>query len=132
MEETTLTRAEISDLNAELFGVQFNDGKTIKGLLNEELDAKNKYWIGRLGAFVAKESKKVNDELEELRKKYGTLNEDKTRYEFGENFDKFTEQYNALIQIEVPVKHATFNVDDFTYTSDRYYPIFDKLKKEPI
>ena len=126
---TILTREELVALHQEI-GYVTEQG-TLPGLLNEEINEVTKYWLRRLNTFLAKETKSLETERIALCDKLGTINEDKTKYEFGDNLEKFKEEYKVLCDIEVPVKHATFKLTDFNFTSKRNYSIIDKLKELP-
>ena len=126
---TTLTREELVGLHQEI-GYVTEQG-TLPGLLNEEINEVTKYWLRRLNTFLAKETKSLDNERISLCEKLGTLNKEENRYDFGDNLDKFKEEYKVLCDIEVPVKHTTFKFKDFTFTSKRNYTIFDKLKEVP-
>lgn len=126
---TTLTREELVGLHQEI-GYVTEQG-TYPGLLTEEINEVTKYWLRRLNTFLAKETKSLEKERIELCDKFGTISEDKTKYDFGDNIDKFKEEYDIIKNIDVPIKHAIFKLEDFTFTSKRNYSIIDKLKEEP-
>lgn len=126
---TTLTREELVALHQEI-GYVTEQG-TYPGLLTEEINETVKYWLRRLNTFLAREVKSLESDRIDLCKKLGTINEAENKYEFGDNVDTFKEEYKTLCDIEIPVKHAIFKFEDFTFSSKRNYAMFDRLKEEP-
>jgi len=126
---TILTREELVALHQEI-GYVTEQG-TYPGLLTEELNETVKYWLRRLNKFLAKEVKDLETDRVALCKELGTLNETENKYEFGDNADAFKERYKTMCDIEVPVKHAIFKFNDFTFKSKRNYEVFDKIKEAP-
>lgn len=137
MKKTKLKLSEVRLLNAELQGIATSKGQT-KGLLNENIPIKTKYWISRLGEIVAKEEKSVSESINELIKKYGTAKEgDDQVFEVqvkdadgnpNPDFTKFEKEIEDLLNQEIEVEHAEFSLEMFDEVSSNLrLDIFFKL-----
>lgn len=142
-QKTKLTLGELYGLDAELNGLSnTQSGEVlIKGLLNQPLPIKTKYWLTRLKDIVASEKKTVDDLRNELIKKYGTEEEggnysipaflDKEGKERNPSFDEFNKELEELLKTEKELEHAVFTIDMFeSLETEENYGIFFKLISE--
>lgn len=131
MKTTKLKLVEVLSLNEELVGE--------RGLLNQTLSMKLKYWLARL----AEESNKLSQDYYKQRNakiiELGTLEgKDKQptilkEIEGKENpkYKLFNEQVQDLLKEEVELNHAEFNLDMFEdiKTENNYFTFFKLIEE---
>lgn len=148
MQNTTLQLGQILQLEAEVNGVlnQQTGELVAKGLLNEVLKFKTKYWLMQLSEDLVNEKKKIDAVRETLVKELGQ--EDETgaislsvyvnevtdeegkvvSKEINPKFLKFQEKFNELLIETKDVAHRKFLLEDFELIeSAGVYPVFSKL-----
>ncbi|WP_113639262.1 hypothetical protein [Nubsella zeaxanthinifaciens] len=135
MKKSNLKLREIQMLDIELNG---NAAYQINGLLTENIAIKTKYWLSKLAAIVAKESKEIANTINELVKQYGQPSEKnqdvyevKVKNDDGEknpNYEKFNQEIEELLNQEIEIEHAEFNLDMFdNVSSNLRLDVFFKL-----
>lgn len=139
-QKTTLTLSEIYALEAELNGLSNTQtGEVlIKGLLNQPLSIKTKYWLTRLRDTVSSEKKSIDDLRNELIKKYGEEDKegnfsipmflDKDSKERNPKFEEFNKELEELLNTEKELEHAIFGIELFdSLETEENYGVFFKL-----
>lgn len=131
-----LTIAEILNLEIELIGFKNNENNIeIKGLLNEPLNLKTKYWLNKLLSKIESEKKAFNDSRNAFIKELGEEQSDgnliipMTIREKGKeitnpNYEKFNIQVNELLKQEIEFDKILFKIDDFDFVSNSNYLLF--------
>ena len=126
MESKKLKIRDMLELEVQLAG--FNNGSvSIKGLLREKLNIKTKYWLGKVFEQVDKEKKLFSELRDELIKKYGEENENGIEVKqfkdgkLNDDFVKFSEEINALLDQEIEMKFPKLSIDDFDFDSEENY-----------
>jgi hypothetical protein len=131
-----LTIAEILNLEIELLGFKNNENNIeIKGLLNESLNLKTKYWLNKLLSKIESEKKAFNDSRNAFIKELGEEQSDgnliipMTIKEKGKeitnpNYEKFNIQVNELLKQEIEFDKISFKIDDFDFVSNSNYSLF--------
>lgn len=129
MEPKKIKVREILELELELAG--FNNGTLkISGLLNEKINIKTKYWLGKLVDQVTSEKQSFNKLREELIKKYGEETKD-GGFEVkpvindkpNPKLEEFSKEINELLDQEVELKFPTLNIESFDFESEYNYPL---------
>jgi len=150
LNKITLSLGEIQELEAELNGSrnQRTGEVIITGLLNQKLPIKTKYWLTRLGETLVSERKTIDGLRDELVKKYGKENDDKSGWTIPmriENkkvknpdgtpvlvpnpaFAEFNKELTELLETTKEIEYPTYHFEDFAEleTSDNY-AVFMKL-----
>jgi len=142
MQTISLTLGEILLLKNEIYGsINPTNGEVLqKGLVNQNIPIKIKYWLNVLGEKVNYEDKIVKNLYDELGHKYGetdkngniTLNPS-TKQEDGSfvinpNFLEFQNEYSNLLQTLKELEYTPFLLSDIEQlTFEENYPIFNKL-----
>lgn len=147
MSELKLRLIEAKELQKELFGFRDDNGNVVlKGILVQDLKASTKFKLVQLGKKIQEKDETAEEQRKALIEKYGTEKtgdngqvfkevvrfkldkKGKETSEYSEEFLKFVEEYNDLMNTEV-----TFNVDklavsDLDFKTDEIYPyIFEHL-----
>lgn len=150
MVKTQFKLFEISILAEEIHGLQDrNTGEKVQpGLLDEEINLVQKYWLTDFG----KKAKAIVDEVEPLRNelitKYGTTNPDGSigisafldekdaegnviNRNPNPNWVSFNQEYSQLMDQEREIEHYEFLLSDFSSvkTKNRYATFIDKVLK---
>lgn len=139
-QKTTLTLSEIYALDAELNGLsntQTGD-VLIKGLLNQPLNIKTKYWLTRLKDTVSAEKKAIDGLRDELIKKHGQEEEggnysipaflDKEGKKRNPAFDDFNKELEELLTTTKELEHSVFSIEMFeSLETEETYGVFFKL-----
>jgi len=151
MHTIQLTLGEILLLKNEIFG-SFHpvSGEVIqKGLVNQNIPIKLKYWLNVLGETVDREDKIVKELYNDLGFKYGQQDENGnvviqpyTKLENGvdeENNPKYTyipnsgylefqKEYSTLLETYKEIQYTPFKLSEVeNFTFEENYPIFNKL-----
>jgi hypothetical protein len=155
MNKTTLNLGEIYGLDGELNGVlnQQTGARLSKGILGQALPLLQKYWLGELNDEISKQKKAIDKLRDELVIKYGVpddkggytipLSIDKVDEEgnvekndndeavkvINPNFEKFNEEFAALLEETREIEHYPFKIENLDFTTDEVYPVFMKLLK---
>lgn len=126
MESKKLKIRDVLELEVQLAGFT-NDSVSVKGLLREKLNIKTKYWLGKVFEQISKEKKLFNELRDELIKKYGEEYENGIEVKqfkdnkLNDNFIKFSEELNALLDQEIEMKFPKLSIDDFDFSSEDNY-----------
>jgi len=142
MQTISLTLGEILLLKNEIYGsISPTTGEVLqKGLVNQNIPIKIKYWLNVLGEKVNYEDKIVKNLYDELGHKYGKTDENgnitlnpSTKQEDGSfvinpNFLEFQNEYSNLLQTLKELEYTPFLLSDIEQlTFEENYPIFNKL-----
>ena len=127
METKKITLAEVLDLDVQLNGFA-NDKVSIKGILNEKINIKTKYWLGRLAQQIAKEKQSFEGLRDELIKKYGEVSES-GNIEIKAMIDdkpnpkifEFQKEIEDLIKEEIEIKFPQLDLESFDFESENNY-----------
>lgn len=140
MEEKTLKISELLQLEAELNGIQAQDGSILfKGLLSEKLPLVGKYWMNELASTVTSEAKKVKDLRIELIKKYGKEEDgnisipeflDTKGKKPNPNLALFQKEYTELLNEDKVISYTPIAIKylENVEVSDNYVQFFKFLK----
>jgi hypothetical protein len=142
MQTISLTLGEILLLKNEIYGsISPTTGEVLqKGLVNQNIPIKIKYWLNVLGEKVNYEDRIVKNLYDELGHKYGETDENgnitlnpSTKQEDGSfvinpNFLEFQNEYSNLLQTLKELEYTPFLLSDIEQlTFEENYPIFNKL-----
>ena len=127
METKKITLAEVLDLDVQLNGFA-NDKVEVKGILNEKINIKTKYWLGRLAQQIAKEKQSFESLRDELIKKYGEVSES-GNIEIKATIDdkpnpkifEFQKEIEDLIKEEIEIKFPQLDLESFDFESENNY-----------
>lgn len=126
METKKIKIKEVLELEVQLNGLK-GEGIEIKGLLNERLNIKTKYWLGKIFDQVQSEKKSFSTLRDELIKKYGEEKDGSFQVDpvingkQNKNFTKFFEELNVLLDQEIEMKFPKMSIDDFDLETDSNY-----------
>jgi hypothetical protein len=139
-QKTTLTLSEIYALDAELNGLSNTQTGEIllKGLLNQPLNIKTKYWLTRLKDVVASEKQSIDTLRNELIKKHGEEAKDgnftipvfldEEKQERNPGFEAFNKELEELLTTSKEIEHAIFSIEMFeSLETEENYSVFFKL-----
>lgn len=139
-QKTTLTLSEIYALDAELNGLSNTQtGEVLlKGLLNQPLNIKTKYWLTRLKDTVSSEKKAIDGLRNDLIKKYGNEEKDgnysipafldKENTERNPAYDEFNQELQELLTTTKEFEHSVFGIEMFeSLETEENYSVFFKL-----
>lgn len=110
---------EVLDIDAYLSGFE-NDKVKIKGILNEKLNVKTKYWLGKFSDKIQKEKVTFGKLRDELIKKYGEEQEDGS-FTVTEKIKEFNEEIHSLIDMEVEIETPKLDIESFDFESETDY-----------
>jgi len=135
MKTTKVKFFEALEISAELAGVTKGETVVIKGLLNEKLPIKTKYWLGRLSDKLEAHKKSVEKLRLELIEKHGEKSKDgvlsvpfEKKGKKNPKFDEFHKEYEELLHEELEIEHAEFYLADFeSLETEANYREFLKL-----
>lgn len=127
METKTITIGTVLDLDVQLNGFA-NDKVSIKGILNEKINIKTKYWLGRLSEQITKEKQSFEKLRDELIKKHGEVSENgnieiKTMIDDKPNpkIFEFQKEIEDLIKEEIEIKFPELELESFDFESENNY-----------
>jgi len=140
MHTIQLTLGEILLLKNEIYGSISPTTREVlqKGLVNQNIPIKIKYWLNVLGEKVNYEDRIVKNLYDELGHKYGETDENgniilnpSTKQEDGSfvinpNFLEFQNEYSNLLQTLKELEYTPFLLLE-QLTFEENYPIFNKL-----
>jgi hypothetical protein len=142
MHTIQLTLGEILLLKNEIYGsINPSTGDVLqKGLVNQNISIKIKYWLNVLGEKVKYEDKIIKQLYDELGYKYGELDEsgnlilnptikqEDESFKVNPNFLEFQNEYSNLLQTLKEFEFTPFLLSDIEQlTFEENYPIFNKL-----
>jgi hypothetical protein len=127
-----LTIANCLNLEIEIAGFTNTEGTVlIKGLLNEPLNLKTKYWLNKLATKLQAEKKAFNDSRDALIKELGEAADDgsisipmQINDVVNPKYVEFTKQSEELLMQTIEIDVHQFNIDNFDFKSDSNYPTF--------
>jgi hypothetical protein len=140
MEEKKIKISELLQLEAELNGVQAQDGTVLfKGLLSEKLSLVGKYWMNQLASTVTSEATKIKDLRVELIKKYGVEENgnisipeflDEKKKKRNPNLDLFQKEYTDLLAEEKSIQYDPIPLKylESLEVADNYTQFFKFIK----
>lgn len=133
MEEVKVELKDLSGIRAELLGIR--EAK-IKGVLNEKINIKQRYWLDKSVSNILKEIESLESTINTLIKKYGDGEDGKesiqqkikVKGKLADNpkFTEYIKEYNELIGQSVDVKIKKFDIEEFDFDSDVHYHLFLK------
>ena len=149
MKKTTLKLVEFYALDVELNGFVNPQTKEIlsKGLLQEKLPLKTKFWLSDISKKVADVKTTTEKLREELIKKYGDVNEhggfsippmksnpdNPSELIVNPNYGLFQKEFDVLLNEEKEIEYKPFSINEFdSFETDANYPVFFKFIEEPI
>lgn len=137
------------ELQRELYGFADEKGNVVlKGLLAQNISAALKFKLLKLGKQIQSELESVEEQRTDLIKKYGkTVKRDgqevleiqqmklnkkgESTGEVTEEFTKFVEEFNALMNTDTEYLATKLTVEDLDFKTDEVYPlIFDFLVEQ--
>ena len=127
-----ITIEKTLSLEYEIQGFKNDKQETLlKGLVNEALPIKTKYWLNKLFAKVESEKKSFMTLRDELIKSLGEKKEDGSIEipitvdgELNPKFVDFKNQEKELLEEEIEIEGIKFNIDDFDFKTESNYPVF--------
>jgi len=127
-----LTIADCLNLDIEIAGFTNKDGQIlIKGLVNEPLNLKTKYWLNKLTTKLQVEKKAFNESRDALIKDLGETHENgsvtipmQIDGKDNPNIIEFNKQAEELLNQEIEIDVHKFSIDNFDFNSDSNYPTF--------
>ncbi len=145
MEKKLLKLGQFFNLDAELNGFVNPETKekVLDGILSQKISIKTKYWLTNLSKKIKAEIASCDELKNDLLKKYGKeengnisikymdKNEDGSS-SVNENFLKFQEEYNSLMNEEKEIEFKELTIEDIgnIETTDVYETLFSMLKFE--
>lgn len=138
MKKSIIKIYEGFNLLDEINGVKIEDKIILKGLLNEKLQIKTKYWLGKLVKKLAENKESVEKLRIELVEKFGVKAEDgsfsipyKIEDVINPKILEFQKEYNELLQENFEFEHTEFFLQDFAnLETESNYNEFFKLIEE--
>ena len=142
MHTIQLTLSEILLLKNEIYGsINPSTGNVLqKGLVNQNIPIKIKYWLNVLGEKVKYEDKIIKQLYDELGYKYGELDEsgnlilnptikqEDESFKVNPNFLEFQNEYSNLLQTLKELEFTPFLLSDIEQLIfEENYPIFNKF-----
>jgi len=127
-----LTIADCLNLEIEIAGFKNEQGEILlKGLLNEPLNLKTKYWLNKLLTKLQAEKKHFTESRDSLIRELGEVQEDGSiaipMLKDGEqnpNIIEFNKQAEELLKQEIEIEINKFQIENFDFESDQNYPTF--------
>jgi hypothetical protein len=142
MHTIQLTLSEILLLKNEIYGsINPSTGDVLqKGLVNQNIPIKIKYWLNVLGEKVKYEDKIIKQLYDELGYKYGeldksgnlilnpTIKQEDESFKVNPNFLEFQNEYSNLLQTLKELEFTPFLLSDIEQLIfEENYPIFNKF-----
>ena len=120
--------SQIFNLEIEIVGGTFMD-KPIKGLINEELNFKPKFYLQKLLKKIMEEKELFQKSQKEMFVKAGAVEKDgQLVIEPSEENAPMIEQINKetleLLNENVEFEGVKFDIEDFDFKSESNYPVF--------
>lgn len=120
--------SQIFNLEIEIVGGTFMD-KPIKGLINEELAFKPKFYLQKLLKKIMEEKELFQKAQQKMFVKAGAVEKDgQLVIEPSEENSPVIEQINKetieLLNEDVEFEGIKFNLEDFDFKSESSYPVF--------
>ena len=120
--------SQIFNLEVEIVGGTFMD-KPIKGLINEDVAFKPKYYLQKLLKKIMEEKELFQKGQKEMFVKAGAVEKDgQLVLEPSEENAPVIEQLNKeimdLLNEDVEFEGVKFDIDDFDFKSESSYPVF--------
>jgi hypothetical protein len=120
--------SQIFNLEIEIVGGTFMD-KPIKGIINEEINFKPKYYLQKLLKKIMEEKELFQKAQKEMFVKAGAVEKDgQLVIEPSEENVPVIEQINKetfeLLNDDVEFEGIKFDIDDFDFKSESSYPVF--------
>lgn len=124
MKKVTLSNAEISALNVELNGFvnPNNPSQSLKGLTEETLSVKVRFWISRVNSKITEIMTSFEESRQELVKKYGTekdgfmrvepIIEVKGKKEVNPKHIEFLKEFRALEDMKEDIEVGELTIED--------------------
>lgn len=145
MNKGKLTLLEVYQLDSELSGVinRQNGERVTKGLINQPLSLKLKYWLNKLKSITGENVELVDKLRNEYITKYGEKDEKGNvslplqiteKDENGEDvvktnpkYEEFNAEFEKLLKEEKEVEVYKFDIEQFDLETEETYPVFFKL-----
>ena len=114
--------------------LDLNGNDTIKGLLNEKVNSKPKYWLNKLNKELSREGEEFENLRSELVKKLGEEKDGSYQIKYklddgsiNPNIDIFNKEITELLNMEIEIKDYEFKIEDFNFESESNYQFFYDL-----
>ena len=114
--------------------LDLNGNDTIKGLLNEKVNSKPKYWLNKLNKELSREGEEFQNLRSELIKKLGEEKDGSYQIKYkldngsiNPNIDIFNKEIADLLNMEIEIKDYQFKIEDFDFESESNYQFFYDL-----
>jgi hypothetical protein len=114
--------------------LDLNGNDTIKGLLNEKVNSKPKYWLNKLNKELSQEREGFGKLRDELIKKLGEEKDGSYQIKYklddgsiNPNIDIFNKEITELLNMEIEIKDYQFKIEDFDFESESNYQFFYDL-----
>lgn len=141
MNSVYLTLSEILLLKNEIYGLYHSSTQTFqKGLVNQNLPIKIKYWLNVLGEKVNSEEKIIKGLYADLGKKYGvedsegnivlnpSIKQEDGSYTINPKYTEFQNEYSSLLENTIQIENISFALSEIEqFTFEENYPIFNKF-----
>lgn len=135
-----LTLSEVLLLKNEIYGLYNPSTQTFqKGLVNQNLPIKIKYWLNVLGERVNIEEKIIKKLYADLGSKYGETDENGNivlnptieldgNIITNPNYTEFQNEYSFLLEGTIQIENISFSLSEIEqFTFEENYPIFNKF-----
>jgi len=154
MKKTKLKLKDAFELLAELEGFSNQEKVLIKGLLNEEIPLKRKYWIDRLTKKLQSHKKSFEGQRTKGIEKYGIKNKNGEFYipfevdvkgkkdkegnpikKRNPKFKQFQEEVDQALEVEIEIEHAEFFYSDIAEIKSNsnyshFYDLLEEVKED--
>ena len=114
--------------------LDLNGNDTIKGLLNEKVNSKPKYWLNKLNKELSREGEEFENLRSELVKKLGEEKDGSYQIKYklddgsiNPNLELFNKEVTELLNMEIEIKDYQFKIEDFDFESESNYQFFYDL-----
>lgn len=114
--------------------LDLNGNDTIKGLLNEKVNSKPKYWLNKLNKELSREGEEFENLRSELIKKLGEEKDGSYQIKYklddgsiNPNLELFNKEITELLNMEIEIKDYEFKIEDFNFESESNYQFFYDL-----
>lgn len=140
MHTVRLTLREVLLLKNEIYGLYNPSTQTLqKGLVNQNIPIKLKYWLNVLGERVNSEEKIIKKLYADLGSKYGETDEEGNvilnptieidgNTVVNPNYTEFQSEYSFLLEGTIQIENIIFSLSEIEqFTFEENYPIFNKF-----
>lgn len=140
MHSVYLTLREVLLLKNEIYGLYNPSTQTLqKGLVNQNIPIKLKYWLNVLGERVNSEEKIIKKLYADLGSKYGETDEEGNitlnptieldgNTIVNPNYTEFQNEYSFLLEGTIQIENISFALSEIEqFTFEENYPIFNKF-----